>query len=41
MLLNEKMHIPVEWRRKSGHDNITAVDADDISDGLQDIEVEV
>lgn len=35
------MHIPVKWCGESGHDNVTAVDADDVSDSLQDVEVEV
>lgn len=35
------MHIPVEWRGEGSHDNVTAVDADDVSDSLQDVEIEV
>lgn len=37
----KKRHVPVKWRGEGGHDNITAIDADDVSDGLQDVEVEV
>lgn len=39
--LKKKSYIPVKWRGEGGHDNITAVDADDVSDSLQDVEVEV
>lgn len=39
--VNGQRVVPVIWRGECCHDDVSSVDVDDVSDGLQDVKVEM